>query len=158
MAQAVVPPALQAPEEQTLLVRLQGKGSQIYLCQHAADGYAWKLQAPDAQLFDQNGKLMGHHFAGPTWEAADGSQVSGKLAASVPSPDGASIPWLLLTVTSHKGTGLMSRVESVQRLETHGGLAPAASCDVANVGKSKAVPYEAGYYFYGPSRPNEDVR
>ena len=148
-AQTDVPQVLQPPTGQALLLTLRGKGNQIYECQNSAGVYTWKLKAPDAKLFKANGDLAGRHFAGPTWEGNDGSRVTGKLKASVPAPDPASIPWLLLTAVSHDGTGVMSNVQSVQRVETKGGLAPTAGCHAGEEHKDAPIPYEATYNFYG---------
>jgi len=139
------PASLQPPPGQKLLFKLQGKGNQIYVCQNAV----WVFKAPAARLFDDKGQLAGKHFAGPTWEANDGSQVKGKVSATVASPDKQSVPWLLVTAVSHQGTGIMAAVETIQRLETQGGKAPAASCDPVMEKKETPVPYEANYYFYG---------
>ncbi len=143
------PEALQPPKDQVLLLHFKGKGKQIYSCQKAGGAYAWKLKAPDAQLFDEDGKPTGRHFAGPTWESTDGSRVVGKLVTSIPSPDSDSIPWLLLTMKSHEGSGIMNKVQSIQRLNTHGGIAPSSGCDAANESHKASVAYEADYYFYG---------
>ena len=143
LAGAQTPSELQPPKDQALLFKFAGKGSQVYVCQNPA----WVLKAPDARLFDDKGATAGKHFAGPTWQANDGSQVKGKMLASVPSPEAGAVPWLLLTVVSHDGTGAMTKVQSIQRLETKGGKAPTAACDGQ---QELAVPYEANYYFYGP--------
>lgn len=148
-----VPKALEAPSGQVVVRSLDGKGSQIYVCQNAGGAYAWKLKGPDAKLFGENGESVGRHFAGPTWKANDGSFVTGKLVASVPSPDTNSIPWLLLTITSHGGEGIMTRVETIERLNTKGGVAPASGCSAMNKGQEVPVPYEASYYFYGVPSP-----
>lgn len=147
----VGPKALRPPEGQVLLVKLQGKGSQIYVCQSAAEGDtpAWKLKAPDAKLYSLSGESVGRHFAGPTWEYSDGSQVLGKMVASQPAPDKESIPWLLLKAVSHSDKGLFSRVQSIQRLATKGGVAPDTGCTASNLKEETSVPYEATYYFYG---------
>lgn len=147
------PKVLQPPKGQALLLHLHGQGNQIYACQSAAGAYAWKLKAPDAKLFGESGELAGRHFAGPTWEANDGSRVTAKMAASVPSPVSGSIPWLLLTAIGHDSKGIMARVQSIQRLDTKGGVAPNAGCGAANKNDETAVPYEADYYFYGLPRP-----
>lgn len=147
------PKALQPPPNQAVILSLDGKGSQIYVCQNTGDSYAWKLKAPDAKLFGDSGEVVAKHFAGPTWEANDGSRVTGKLVASVPSPDSKSIPWLLLTAVGHEGNGLMTRVESIQRLATKGGKAPADTCSASNKDQEMPVAYEAYYYFYGEPAP-----
>ena len=43
-------------------------GVQIYSCSHGT-GFAWGSVAPRANLYDDNGKLIGTHFGGPTWQA-----------------------------------------------------------------------------------------
>src|ERR1700722_7307170 len=77
----VAPPALQPPKGQTLILRSKGKGKQIYTCQTVAGASAWKLKAPDANLYSETGELIGKPFAGPTWQSTDGSQVVGKMIA-----------------------------------------------------------------------------
>ena len=153
-----VPEELRVPEGQTLLLRLHGEGKQIYSCQRAADGYGWKLKGPEAKLIDKDGKVVGRHYAGPTWESTDGSRVTGKLAASVASPDAGSIPWLLLGAASHEGTGVMQRVLSIQRLETKGGAAPSTGCAAGSGNIETSVPYEASYYFYGDAHGAADAK
>jgi hypothetical protein len=108
------------------------------------------LKAPEANLFDKDGKPFGKHFAGPSWKANDGSQVTGKAAANAPSPDANSIPWLLVTVVNRSGEGILARVTSIQRLNTNGGKAPASGCDAANAGSELRVPYSADYVFFAP--------
>src|SRR6202047_2954830 len=112
-----VPENLRPPANEQLLFRLHAKGDQVYICKGEAGQFAWVLKAPDAQLFDQDGKPFGKHFAGPSWEAADGSRVTGKAVANEPSPDADSIPWLLVNIVSHDGTGVLSRATTIQRLK-----------------------------------------
>jgi hypothetical protein len=145
-----VPQQLLPPGNDQLLLQVHAKGDQIYICQEGVTQYAWTLKAPDAQLFDKDGKPFGKHFAGPSWEANDGSRVTGKAVANVPSPDADSIPWLLVSVVSHEGSGVLSRTTSIQRLNTKGGKAPAAGCDSTHAGKELRVPYSADYLFYAP--------
>jgi hypothetical protein len=148
-----VPKALRPPKGEALILHLHGKGKQVYVCLNASGGYAWKLKAPDADLFGESGELAGRHYAGPTWEANDGSRVDGKMVASVASDKADAIPWLLLEAASHSGTGIMTRVQSIQRLATKGGVAPDGGCDAARDKEETAVGYEASYYFYGTSLP-----
>jgi len=143
------PKALRPPKGEVLILHLVGKGKQIYVCQNTNGAYAWKLKAPDASLFTEAGEAAGRHFAGPTWEAKDGSLVTGKLVASVPPKKPDAIPWLLLQAASHSGKGIMTNVESIQRLHTKGGVAPTAGCAAAYENEETSVAYEADYYFYG---------
>jgi len=149
-----VPESIRAPAGEKLVFRAHASGAQIYVCGPAADGKPqWTLKAPDAELRDDQGAVIGHHAAGPSWRHTDGSEVTGKAAARVDSPDANSIPWLLVTATGHAGSGVFARVTSIQRLNTQGGQPPiAATCDpVRHKGKEARVPYRADYYFYAPA-------
>jgi len=148
--EAEVPPQLQPPVDEQLLLRLHAKGDQIYACKSESAQFNWTLKAPDAQLFDKKDQLFGKHFAGPTWQASDGTRVTGKAAVSIASPDAESIPWLLVKVVSHDGNGILSRATTIQRLNTKGGKAPASGCDSDHVNQEVRVPYSADYFFYGP--------
>jgi|SRR5208282_3430840 len=145
-----VPQQLQPPAGELLLLQVHAKGDQIYACKEGVTEFAWTLKAPDAQLFDKDGKLFGKHFAGPSWEASDSSRVTGKAVANVPSPDADSIPWLLVNIVSHEGNGLLSRATTIQRVNTKGGKAPASGCDSTHAGQEVRVPYSADYLFYAP--------
>jgi len=145
-----VPQQLRPPANEQLLLRVHAKGDQVYVCKGEAAQFAWTLKAPDAQLFDQEDKPFGKHFAGPSWQANDGSRVTGKAVASVPSPDADSIPWLLVNIVGHEGSGVLSRATTIQRLNTKGGKAPATGCDSSHSGEEVRVSYSADYLFYAP--------
>ena len=80
---AGVPATLAPAADQTLKSTFTGVGVQIYVCNAAA----WTLLGPQANLLNEEGKLVGTHFVGPTWQGNDGSSVVGakKAAASVDS-------------------------------------------------------------------------
>jgi Protein of unknown function (DUF3455) len=145
-----VPKQIQPVATEQLLLRVHAKGDQVYTCKADGAQFTWTLKAPDAQLFDKDGKPFGKHFAGPSWEANDGSRVTGKAVANAPSPDADSIPWLLVNIVSHEGSGVLSRATSIQRLNTKGGKASASGCDAPHVGQEVRVPYSADYLFYAP--------
>lgn len=145
-----VPPQLQVPANEQLFLQVHAKGDQIYTCKADGAQFNWTLKAPEAQLFDKDGKPFGKHFAGPVWEANDGSRVTGKAVASAPSPDAGSIPWLIVNIVSHEGSGVLARATSIQRLNTKGGKAPATGCDAAHAGQELPVSYSADYLFYTP--------
>jgi hypothetical protein len=148
LAAQQVPRQLQPPANEQLLLQVHAKGDQIYTCKSDGAQFTWTLKAPEAQLFDKDGKPFGKHFAGPSWEANDGSRVTGKAIANAPSPDSDSVPWLLVNVLSHDGRGVLSRAKSIQRINTKGGRAPASGCDASQVGQEVRVPYSADYLFY----------
>jgi hypothetical protein len=125
-----------------------GKGVQIYSCKATNGVYAWSLKAPDASLLDAKGQAIGKHFAGPSWQANDGSIVVGEALNASPSPDAGAIPWLVLHAKSHSGAGIMSTVQYIVRTRTEGGVAPSSGCDAAHVGHEVRVPYNAVYQFF----------
>ncbi|HXN12694.1 MAG TPA: DUF3455 domain-containing protein, partial [Candidatus Acidoferrales bacterium] len=84
--QPSVPDSLKPPAGEHLRVHAHASGQQIYTC----DGSKWILSGPDAKLFDEAGKQVGTHFAGPTWQWSDGSQVTAKPVAN-PTVDPESI-------------------------------------------------------------------
>jgi hypothetical protein len=149
---SAIPEPIRAPAGEKLILRAHALGAQIYSCQTAADGKTqWTLKAPEADLMDDQGAIIGHHEAGPTWQLADGSEVSGKAVARIDSPDSHSIPWLLVEADGHKGEGMLAGVAHIQRIYTRGGQAPAATdCDAARQNSEVRIPYSADYYFYAP--------
>jgi len=128
---------------------LKAAGVQIYRCNASADGYEykWALVAPDATL-SEDGSVVGHHSAGPTWESTvDGSGAKGSAKARQDGGAG-NIPWLWLAATSTGKPGRFAEVTSVLRVATQGGVEPAGGCDAGHVGQQAKVPYTAEYYFY----------
>jgi hypothetical protein len=153
------PAELAPPTDQDLAFVLDATGVQRYSCNATATGAAWTFVAPAANLLD-NGRIVGAHYAGPTWADADTSTVmAAKVAGATPDP--ASVPWLLLSATGHGGAaGKMTDVASIQRLVTTAGLAPTVGCDTTRVGAAAEVPYTAKYFFYRVSTkaPAKNVR
>jgi hypothetical protein len=146
-----IPENLKAPSTQVLALEAHAAGVQIYTCSAGkADParFEWVFKAPEADLWDGNGKKIGKHYAGPTWESFDGSKVVGEVVAKDNGPDANAIPWLLLSAKSTSGKGAFSRILSIQRLSTVGGKAPAEGCDKAQSGKEARVPYKARYAFF----------
>ena len=133
---------------------------QIYTCAIPATGGApaWTLKAPHAVLGKKNHDVQAIHFAGPSWQATDGSLVTATRAAASPAPDAADIPWLLLKATTHVGAGAFAPVTWIQRLATEKGPAPATGCDVAHLGTEVLVPYAADYFFDRPSTDGERIQ
>ncbi len=151
-----VPEVLRVPDGQTVLLKALGKGVQIYDClATAADPgkFDWSFKAPEADLTNEDGKKIAKHYAGPTWEANDGSKVVGELPpkkADAPRPG--AVPWLLLKAKTNEGTGTFAKVTYIQRVGTEGGVAPTAGCDQAHANTEARVDYRANYYFYAPQR------
>ena len=79
--------------------------------------------------------------AGSTRTAAPWSARS---SASAPGKTASDIPWLKLEVTAHRGSGTLSGVTTVQRINTQGGV-HTGGCDRA--GAFHSAPYAADYVF-----------
>jgi len=128
----------------------EARGVQIYRCTQQASAYTWVFQSPEATLFDPiTHQQIATHSAGPTWTWKDGSAITGKVIQKSPSPDPASIPWLLLTATPSGTTiGALTPVKLVRRSDTQGGNAPTTGCDATHADTTLRVPYTATYTFY----------
>lgn len=137
---------LRLPDHTTLVAAALAQGVQIYESKPAqGGGYRWELNGPQAVLTTIGGDGFGRHDPGPTWTANDGSQVVGTVAEKVEAPAANAVPWLLLTVKSKSGSGVLSGVDFVLRVETVGGSAPPEA--PLHQGESKPVPYRALYLF-----------
>ncbi len=148
-ADVSIPEQIKAPAGYSPVLTAHAKGDQIYQCSLNKGEYAWETQAPDAKLFDRQGKIVGNHTAGPLWEYKEGSRVVGKVVKKIDMTPDKAISWLLVEVVSHQGDGLFSKVGFINRVNTHGGLPPASGCDANHLGSEKRVAYTADYVFYG---------
>ena len=149
---ASVPDNLKPGANESIAMVVPAKGVQIYECRARkdGDGYEWSFVAPQAELFDTRGNRIGRHYAGPHWEAADGSKLVGAVKERADAPSGKAIPWLLLGAKSVGPQGSFSRVSSIQRVNTAGGLAPKDGCSSGATGTSVRIAYTADYYFFTP--------
>jgi hypothetical protein len=151
---ATIPTAL-VPTGEQAVERVAARGVQIYSCRVSAvspTGAEWLFIAPEAELFDAQGKSIGRHYAGPNWEAHDGSRIAGSVKARADAPQPGAIPWLLLSAQSTGKQGRFSRVTSVQRIDTAGGSAPTHPCSTAQLGTTAKVPYTADYVLFAPRK------
>jgi hypothetical protein len=143
LAQAQMPAAIAAPGE-SAIATWHAQGAQVYECKVGADGkLAWAFREPIATLL-LDGKTIGRHYAGPNWEHVDGSAVIAKVAGNAPAPGAKDIPWLKLAVVSSRGSGALSGVTTLQRINTVGGKHEGA-CEKA--GALHSAPYAADYVF-----------
>jgi hypothetical protein len=142
-ASAQMPDAIAAPGE-TKVVALSGQGAQVYECKAGANGkLAWTLREPIATLM-LDGKTVGRHYAGPNWDYEDGSGVSANPVGNAPGKTANDVPWLKLEVTAHRGSGTLTGVTTVQRINTQGGVIT-GPCNKA--GAFRSAPYSAEYVF-----------
>jgi hypothetical protein len=145
------PDSIRAPATDSLSFAANAKGVQIYECRAKKDDptkFEWVFKAPEADLFDAQGKKMGRHYGGPTWKSIDGSKVVGEVKGKADAKDPTGVPWLLLSAKAHGGIGVFAGVTTIQRVNTVGGKAPVSGCDQTKAGKELRIPYTAVYYFY----------
>ena len=147
-----VPAGIVVPDGHKPYLIAHADGVQIYACSSVADGHAWRLLAPWAVLTGDNGNVLGSHYAGPKWEARDGSTVTGARIDGV-TVDTTAIPWLLLSATpvadDDPEADRLADTKFIQRVATTGGLAPAAAtCTAATAGAVEEIDYTADYYFW----------
>ena len=146
-----VPDKLKPGANESVAMIVPAKGVQIYECRAKKDQvgeYEWVFVAPEADLFDARGSRIGRHYAGPHWESTDGSKILGTVKERIDAPVANAIPWLLLAARSVGPEGSFSKVTSIQRVNTVGGMAPRAGCSQASAGKPARINYTADYYFF----------
>jgi hypothetical protein len=146
-----VPTRIQVPAGHTPVLLAHAIGVQIYACGATPDGPKWQFVEPRAVLYGDHFDFIGTHFAGPTWQAKDGSQVKAQRVDGV-TVDPTAIPWLLLKATTSSAGprgDLLAGTTYIQRLSTRGGLEPAAAtCNTGAVGTERHIPYTADYRFW----------
>jgi len=74
-----IPAQLAPPQERPLVGKYAAKGVQIYVCSVEGLANEWEFKAPETELTDAQGRSFAKHYAGPTWEARDGSKIVGKV-------------------------------------------------------------------------------
>jgi hypothetical protein len=137
---------LPLPEKGSIVLAVVADGVQIYESKsNPTGGFQWSLKAPEAELKNPAGEIVGKHGAGPSWTLNDGSSIVGSVPPlkSVATPK--SIPWLLVAVKSKNGSGLLEQVDYVMRVATEGGAAPAEP--PKGEGETVKVKYHAIYLF-----------
>ena len=137
-------PASIAAKGSAPVAQLHAAGAQIYICaKNAAGALNWTFREPLATLLEE-GKTVGRHFVGPTWEFVDGSRVVGEVVSKAPGTTAKDIPWLKLSVKEPPKSGLVAGATSVLRIDMKGGVFEGA-CDTE--GELHSQPYTATYIF-----------
>jgi hypothetical protein len=148
------PPALglfsriRVPAGHEAVLQLSARGAQIFRCEHVDGAYLWRFRQPEAELFDGQGRPAGRHGAGYSFEHRDGSRLVGTVAAHDDAASADTLPWLLLSTRSY-GQGALAGVSYVQRVNTRGGMPPAA-CSPAQANRPLRVDFAAEFVFYRP--------
>lgn len=173
-----VPTEIRVPAGNKLYLVGHAVGTQNYVCVPSGTGVRFVLFTPQATLFDGDGEQLTTHFFSPNpsepntnprvisayliraaWQhSKDSSTVWGFAKPENISTDAnyveqGAIPWLLVTISGHQdgptGGDRLSATTFIQRVNTHGGVAPATGCtSLADLGNTAFVPYTTDYYFY----------
>lgn len=117
--------------------------------------------SPNPQEVNTDPTTVGHRVIRATWQdSRDSSAVWAKVEDPTKNSSTdphfvapGAIAWLLLTAvggqTGPTGGDRLANTTFVQRLNTHGGVAPSTGCaSPTDVGKQAFVPYTADYFFY----------
>lgn len=151
LAQTTLPDNIKVPDGHKVAMQTTGVGEITYECRdkaNAAGQTEWFFVGPKAVLNDRSGKQVGTYFGPPaTWQAQDGSTVTGTQLAVAPSAPG-DLPYQLVKANPTQGKGAMSNVSYIQRLAIKGGVAPKTECTAANKGTREVVKYQADYVFW----------
>ncbi len=150
-SQADLPAAVQVPAGHKVVMETVGMGDITYECRDKANAPGmteWVFVGPKAVLNDRSGKQVGTYYGPPaTWEANDGSKVTGKQLAVAPAGAG-NLPLQLVQANPAMGAGAMTGVSYIQRVALKGGVAPATTCTTASKGAREIVKYQADYIFW----------
>ena len=145
-----LPEPVRVPAGHAVMLETLGVGEITYECREKKDmagAFEWAFVVPVATLTDMQKKTVGKYYGGPTWEANDGSKVTGKQVAVAPASPG-NIPLQLVKAEPAMGNGAMTGVSYIQRVATKGGVAPAAPCGADTKGRKEIVKYQADYIFW----------
>lgn len=150
-AQADLPDSIKVPAGHKVSMETVGVGEITYECKAKPDNaaeLAWAFVGPKAVLNDRSGKQVGTYYGPPaTWEAKDGSKVTGTQLAVAPAGDG-NLPYQLVKANPAEGKGAMQGVSYIQRVALKGGVAPKSACAASNKGAKETVKYQADYIFW----------
>ncbi|MDD1015118.1 DUF3455 domain-containing protein [Pseudomonas rubra] len=150
-AHSAVPDNIKVPDGHKIALQTVGIGEITYECRAKADSpeqTEWVFVGPNAVLKDRSGKAVGRYFGPPaTWQAEDGSKVTGTQLAVAPSSPG-NLPYQLVKANPAEGQGAMTGVTYIQRVALKGGVAPTSPCGAAQKGSREVVNYQADYIFW----------
>jgi Protein of unknown function (DUF3455) len=150
-SQDSLPEAVKVPAGNKVALETVGVGDITYECRDKANAPGmteWVFVGPNAALNDRSGKQIGKYYGPPaTWEAMDGSKITGTQLAVAPAGAG-NIPYQLVKANPAMGTGAMTGVTHIQRVALKGGVAPSTMCSPANKGAKEIVKYQADYIFW----------
>ncbi len=119
MAQTDLPESVRVPAGNKVGMQTTGVGEITYECRAKANmpnEMEWAFVGPKAVLNDKSGKQVGTYYGPPaTWEAKDGSKITGTQVAVAPSSAG-NLPYQLVKANPAEGKGAMTGVTYIQRV------------------------------------------
>ncbi|MBV8588243.1 MAG: DUF3455 domain-containing protein [Verrucomicrobia bacterium] len=137
---------LRLPENSAVVSAVTAEGVQIYESKRSpSGGFQWSFKAPEADLKSPSGEILGKHAAGPSWTMNDGSSIVGNLPPLEDLDASKGVPWLLVSVKTKSGSGILNRVDYVLRVAVEGGVSPAEPPQ--RDGETVSVRYRAIYLF-----------
>lgn len=139
---------IKAPDTVEPVLRLQGRGVQVFRCEARGPGYSWVFRLPEADLVDASGKPVIRHGANFSFEHVDGSRLLGSVVDFDDAPDANNLRWLLFSARSF-GQGILTGVNYVQRVNTIGGMPP-PRCEAGQQNRLLRVDFSAEFVFYKP--------
>lgn len=143
-----IPDDIKVPAGHEAAMKTKAVGTVAWMCAETDKGPAWKFAGPAAVLSDEMGKPAVSYYGPPaTWEATDGSKITGKQLATAPAGDG-NIPFQLVQANASERDGALKGVTYIQRINLHGGAAPKSGCDAGAVGTKRLVAYTGEYVFW----------
>jgi hypothetical protein len=150
-AQTALPEAVKVPDGHRVLLETVGVGEITYECRDKANTPGqteWTFVGPKAVLNDRGGKQVGDYFGPPaTWQAKDGSKVTGTQLAVAPADKGAlPINWSRPTRPKAKAPCRGSATSSAWPPAAV--RAPSVDCTAQNKGARQVVQYQADYVFW----------
>ncbi|KAA1110646.1 hypothetical protein PGT21_028679 [Puccinia graminis f. sp. tritici] len=114
-------PPSRSAAPQTL--QLYGAGNQIYSC----SGGTWAPVGAEAQLYDQRGATVGHHYfsgGGPRFDLDMFGTIVARKISTQPAPSPGNAPWLKLQALP----GSTAPFRFVTRTQTSGGVPSSPGC------------------------------
>jgi hypothetical protein len=139
---------IRVPDGHEPALQLAARGVQIFRCERIGNEYEWRFRQPEAELFDAQGQPVGRHGANFSFEHRDGSRLLGTVVAHEKAAAAETLPWLLLSAKSF-GSGALGGTSYVQRVNTRGGMPPAA-CGAGQANRLLRVDFTADFVFYRP--------
>ncbi len=142
--------SIKVPRGYEPVLRLTGKGVQIFRCEAVNGEYLWRFRQPEADLYDDHGRLVARHGADFTFEHRDGSRLVAKIIENEDAPRREDLRWVLMSARTF-GQGAFAQIAYVQRVNTSGGMPP-ESCPAAEVNRLLRVNFTADFIFYRANR------